>query len=421
MTTSTGERGEACRSEVAVAAHYNARPDQGQIARKHSPIFRLRAFNNWIKAVLINRYIAALPAPAHGFNVLDLGCGKGGDLSKWSLHRVAQFVGLDIAEQSIQDARKRYQTMRKRFPPQFHARFHTFDAFGTSIGACPDPLLAAPGQFHLVSTQFCYHYAFQSKSRAITSLDNIAKALKPGGVWIATMPDANWIVRRAQQLNPDGDLSFGNAVYQIRLSHLQPWLKYGHAYTFTLTDAIDACDEYLVNFAVLTDLAKQVGLRLVECVPFHPFYNACQAFPEPKQMLQRMGVVGGPGPDISQDEWEVIGAYLVFAFQKILAPDMNTAQWTLTPELCDQRLLAYQPPLSERSEHHHQDYPQKKRPASPSADDETRRKNRPRRHSLEEPPDFDEELKAMLERQDKVEQGHVGDDGFHENKDSAPS
>lgn len=46
----------------------------------------MRNFNNWVKSVLIRSY---LPTNA---SVLDLCCGKGGDLLKWREGRIEYLV-----------------------------------------------------------------------------------------------------------------------------------------------------------------------------------------------------------------------------------------------------------------------------------------------------------------------------------------
>ena len=81
----------------------NARPDVGVAQRQESPIIGLKSFNNWVKSVLITRFahrpLASSPAPQpRGTRmrgrVLDMGCGKGGDLTKWAKANVAEYVGL---------------------------------------------------------------------------------------------------------------------------------------------------------------------------------------------------------------------------------------------------------------------------------------------------------------------------------------
>ncbi|RRT48808.1 hypothetical protein B296_00052809, partial [Ensete ventricosum] len=78
-----------------VADHYSARSNQTLEEREASPIIHLKKLNNWIKSVLIHLY--ARPKDA----VLDIACGKGGDLIKWDKAKIGYYVGVDIAEGSV--------------------------------------------------------------------------------------------------------------------------------------------------------------------------------------------------------------------------------------------------------------------------------------------------------------------------------
>ena len=48
--------------------------------------------------------------------------------------------------------------------------------------------------FDIVSMQFCLHYSFETKEKAHMALRNVTSNLKSGGLFIGTVPDANWIV-----------------------------------------------------------------------------------------------------------------------------------------------------------------------------------------------------------------------------------
>ncbi|CAG8850777.1 19880_t:CDS:1, partial [Racocetra persica] len=71
-----------------VREHYNKKLDVGVEKRNESTILFLKNFNNWIKSVIIGRYVG------QGSNVLDIGCGKGGDLLKWKAAKISALVGL---------------------------------------------------------------------------------------------------------------------------------------------------------------------------------------------------------------------------------------------------------------------------------------------------------------------------------------
>jgi mRNA (guanine-N7-)-methyltransferase len=67
----------------------------------------MRNFNNWIKSVLITRFAhpaLASSAVADGGGsrnlrrgkVLEVGCGKGGELNKWSKARIKEYIAFGI-------------------------------------------------------------------------------------------------------------------------------------------------------------------------------------------------------------------------------------------------------------------------------------------------------------------------------------
>ncbi|GKB05712.1 mRNA cap guanine-N7 methyltransferase 1, partial [Tanacetum coccineum] len=173
-----------------VADHYSARTNQTLEEREASPIIHLKKLNNWIKSVLIQLYAK------RGDSVLDLACGKGGDLIKWDKAHIGYYVGIDIAEGSIEDCRTRYNgdadhhQRRKKFT--FPARLMSGDCFEVRL----DRALADDAPFDLCSCQFAMHYSWSTEARARRALANVSSLLRPGGIFIGTMPDANVIVKK---------------------------------------------------------------------------------------------------------------------------------------------------------------------------------------------------------------------------------
>lgn len=224
-----------------VREHYNAVPERGREWRKtDSRIKGLRAFNNWVKSCVIQKFapdedfIAAVEdsgygpgappqrPPQKGLLVTDMGCGKGGDLEKWQQcpQPVDLYVGLDPAEISIQQAKGRYFDMRNRRGrhrryhhhqqnhPLFHAEFYVQDCFGHWLGHIPiiqevgiDPSVGPAGNpmsarwggggFDVVTSMFAMHYAFESEEKARQMLHNVAGLLKKGGRFIGVGPNSD--------------------------------------------------------------------------------------------------------------------------------------------------------------------------------------------------------------------------------------
>ncbi|TPX45350.1 hypothetical protein SeLEV6574_g03916 [Synchytrium endobioticum] len=301
-----------------VASHYNARPDAGQAVRHQSPIIGLRHFNNWCKATLIQEFTKKARATichpggdrTRGLRVLDMCCGKGGDFGKWAKANVDDLVGIDIAAVSIEDAKSRYEEGRTRRGPaafRFRASFFAQNCFTQPLS---DSLGPNPPPFDLVSTQFALHYSFENEVSARQALKNISGALRTGGYFIGTLPDAYWIVKR---LKSEAGLSFGNSLYRITFEHRDSFPTFGHKYWFLLEDAINNAPEFLVHFPTLKRLAAEYGLNLVYKKRLHDFYVERSSEGDDGALLKKM--LGTK--IVTANEWEAIGIYLAFAFQKL--------------------------------------------------------------------------------------------------------
>lgn len=207
---------------------YNAVPEyvkeRGRDWRRNeSQIKGLRSFNNWVKSCIIQKFspqdkhveqeeelgwgeTAKEPEEIKPLLVLDVGCGKGGDLGKWEKapQAVGLYTGLDPADQSISQARDRYKTMWKGRRPRFDARFAVKDCFGEWIGELPiiqevgiDPTpntmnrWGRGGGFDIVTMMFSMHYSFESQEKVEMMLRNVSGALKKGGRFIGVCPNSD--------------------------------------------------------------------------------------------------------------------------------------------------------------------------------------------------------------------------------------
>ncbi|KAK9460203.1 mRNA capping enzyme-domain-containing protein [Lipomyces oligophaga] len=301
--------------DTVVRRHYNSRQEVGVHRRQSSPIIKLKAYNNFIKAILIKRFSNP------GDIVLDLGCGKGGDLGKWENARIKGYIGVDIADISIEQAQDRYNTMRRKY---FWAEFFASDAFGIPIASrLPRDMYQAVFPVDVISMQFCLHYAFETEAKARQMLENVSRSLKRGGKFFGTIPSSDVIKEGIAKL-PPGQKEWGNSVYNIRFVSDPPRNgvfrpPFGHKYTFYLQDAVENVPEYVVPFEVFRAMAEDYKLELLYRKGFHElFQDETSEHPEYFNLCRRMGVTKNDNSyGIEGDQREAAGFYLAFAFEKL--------------------------------------------------------------------------------------------------------
>ncbi|EXJ76335.1 mRNA (guanine-N7-)-methyltransferase [Cladophialophora psammophila CBS 110553] len=367
---------------------YNARPEwvkeRGRDWRRNeSQIKGLRSFNNWIKSCLIHKFSpeekteeeelgwgeeAKEPAAQKPLLVLDIGCGKGGDLGKWQLapQTVGLYVGLDPAETSIQQAHERYQQMRRGRRPIFDARFVPQDCFGAwigdigivrEVGIDPNagngqPTRWSGGGFDVVTCMFAMHYSFESEEKVRMMLRNVAGSLKKGGRFIGVVPNSDvcaakireWFKDKeakkalehgsndANSEKEDGEADeegpqWGNAIYNVRfpidpLRPLQPdgsfRPPFSWKYTYWMAEAVDV-PEFVVPWEAFRALAEHYNLEQRYRKPFLDIWQQEQGNREMVHLAARMGVTKHEGGEmlLSEDEKDAVAFYHAFCFVKV--------------------------------------------------------------------------------------------------------
>ncbi|XP_069113471.1 mRNA cap guanine-N7 methyltransferase-like [Argopecten irradians] len=357
-----------------VAKHYNELQESGLEKRKESRIFHLRNFNNWIKSVLIGETIQTVRRQSNEYKdlaVLDMCCGKGGDLLKWKKGQISKIVCADIAATSVEQCQSRYQEMvdrsrNDRGPNRiFSAEFIAADCTKKRL---KDLYQDRDTLFDITSCQFSFHYCFESYPQAKLMLQNACECLKLGGYYIGTTPDSYEIVRR---IRDSPDRCAGNEVYSVSFcsEDVDNIPLFGAKYNFHLEGVVD-CPEFLVYFPVLEKMGEELGMKLVYRKPFDEYFAEKSEMGEHRGLLGRMSALEcypppegtalvGTNPEdykdtqafvnklkeddtrpddlkqhrpvrvgtLSKAEWDASTIYVAFAFQKV--KDVKTGElWT---------------------------------------------------------------------------------------------
>lgn len=390
--TANAERNRERGTHDLVRQHYNSVPERGRQWRTtDSKIKGLRVFNNWIKSCIIQRYSPdedhtpgsreAGRSSGQDLLVLDIGCGKGGDLNKWQAapQPIQLYVGLDPADVSITQARDRYRSMSSRGgrggrgghrgrPPPFEGRFYVKDCYGESIedleiirqvGFDPSPMNRRG--FDVVSMMFSMHYAFESETNARNMLRNVAGALKKGGRFIGAIPNSDILSEHVRKFNekqaaarkekeeakgsdeaadkkePDEEgeaeegeaeeseptAEWGNSIYRVRFPEKTPddgvfRPAFGWKYNFFLDEAVEA-PEYVVPWEAFRALADDYNLELQFHRTFPEIWEAEKDDREMGPLSERMGVRDRETGKllVSDEEMEAASFYIGFCFYKV--------------------------------------------------------------------------------------------------------
>lgn len=227
--------------------------------RKKDDVLPIRNFHNFVKAVLIRgAYEQILRKHSEPIRFLDFCCGNGGDITKVQHIPQVRYFGIDISKGAVARASERLESIA------VDGDVCELNAFSVTCGS----MLERMASFHVVSCQFALHYAFSDERTARTAVQNVAVSLKPGGLFIGTIPDAEHLCRSRDALGK----RFGDHFYRVKFAKkVPPGGGFGDAYEFTFNNAVEQLTEYVVYKSELTRLCEECGMTLVAWRQFETY------------------------------------------------------------------------------------------------------------------------------------------------------
>lgn len=276
-----------------IANHYDdIILNQRLYAKKKDETANLRRINNFIKTCILNKYVKK------NDTLLDLGCGKGGDLQKYQSLKIKKYIGVDVSGKSIEEAEHRAEKLRINFITQFCLA----DAYNDILlfGGCFPKL----NQFDVITSQFSFHYAFFDDISLKTAVSNVSANLKPAGFFIITVPRKNIITNRILKQRAQNPL--------YRITDVNPKSKNHElwkSYSFSLIGSVNECIEYFVDFVKLKQMLEEENFDFVERTPFVSLLK--EGARKNPDLFKKMKI-----EKPNKNETEVIGLYEVIVFQK---------------------------------------------------------------------------------------------------------
>lgn len=196
-----------------VKQHYDTKVDRF-VSQEDSEAGGIRKYNNLIKSILLNEFVPQNPV------VLDLACGHGQDLMKYRTKNPRLFVGTDIAQAALNEAKRRHTASKLRYSATFmQGNLMLPDIFEEVKRAAESVGITEEAPFDVISIQLALHYIVGSKEDAKSFFERALGLLKSGGRFIATFPCCDRIARRLRGIVPTdatfSEFAFGNNSYRI--------------------------------------------------------------------------------------------------------------------------------------------------------------------------------------------------------------
>jgi SAM-dependent methyltransferase len=230
---------------------------QSRIERAKSFFYNMRRYHNAVKRDLYNKYTLNIN------KLLDLACGKGGDLDKWISNNIKNVIGYDIDEKSIMEAKRRINKREDEDVTKV-------DVYVKDLSK---DIIEGNKDCDVITSMFAFHYFFKSLDTFNVIMKSIDNNLKIGGYFIGTIFDGESVIKVLK----NGDYILKDAKTQDIKFMIKGYGEskendlFGNRINVYLKDTVldKPMDEYIVDFDKFVDIMKKRGYELIETKMFN--------------------------------------------------------------------------------------------------------------------------------------------------------
>ena len=319
-------------------------------------IKKMREFNNWIKSIIIYTFCSPGRKERGGKvsrkSMLDIGCGRGGDLMKIYHARVGEYVGFDTDYEgiySISDgAISRYNYLKSKYPDFGKVTYLQADGGillepeiqSRSLGNLSnenkkriETIFTKDRKFDIISSQFCCHYLFGTQTSIENLIKNIDTFLTKDGYVLLTLFDAELIDKTFGDNNKitsyyTDEEGQRNILYEIvkkydgKLS--DDVGKSINVHMSWISDEGKYIEEFIVSRNLMINTMKKANCRLVDTDLFSNLYHLNKPYfqevikyeenPKNKQFYEKVASFYGDlkGADKESRNFSFLSRYYVF-------------------------------------------------------------------------------------------------------------
>jgi len=217
------------------------------VKRNEEKFYNLKRYHNWIKRLFIEKY-------ASHKNLLDIACGRGGDIQKWVDYKIKYVEAYDIDKDSIDEARIRFSNITKTivYKTNLNYEFEVKDILEEKIKESRDETITVTTAF------FCMHYFFENMDKFFSNIDSTQET---GSIFICCFQDKERI---------DEYLKSGRMYDEFKLKTLDD-----NKIVMSMKDTIvdQERQEYVCTHNDVVNKFNKYGYQLVEHKNFQDFYK----------------------------------------------------------------------------------------------------------------------------------------------------